>query len=165
MAFRSLTVAIASLALAADLRADDWPQWMGPTRDGVWAETGLVEQLPRTLKRKWSVPVKYGYAGPAVSAGRVYVSDFDGDGDFTPDPGKSNKIRGTERLFCLDSATGQEKWKWEHDVEYNLSYPAGPRATPTVVRDRVYFLGAMGNFVCLSAKRGEVEWEVDLRQA
>jgi outer membrane protein assembly factor BamB len=164
MTIRSTLTMLAVITLADGVHADDWPQWMGPTRDGVWAETGIVEKLPSTLKRKWSVPVKYGYAGPAVESGRVFVADFDGEGDFTPDPGKSNKIAGVERLICLDAATGQEKWKYEDKVEYNLSYPAGPRATPTVVRDKVYFLGAMGHLRCLSAKRGEVEWEIDLRE-
>ena len=49
---------------------------MGPNRDGVWAETGIVEKFPAGGPKKlWSVPVGGGYAGPAVAGGKVYVAD------------------------------------------------------------------------------------------
>src|SRR5512132_1860965 len=58
------------------LRADDWPQWLGPQRDAVWRETGIVEKLPADgLKYRWRVPIGGGYAGPAVAKGRVFVID------------------------------------------------------------------------------------------
>ena len=164
MVHRFALIAFMALAFAPQVRADEWPQWMGPTRDGVWAETGIVEKLPSKLTPKWRVPVNYGYAGPSVSGGRVYVADFEGDGDFTPNPGSKNKIAGKERVVCLNAKDGSELWKWEHDVEYNISYPAGPRATPTILRDKLFFLGAMGDLVCLDAKRGEVNWQIDLKK-
>ena len=56
--------------------ADDWPQWLGPKRDGVWRESGIIEKFPESgLKVKWRVPVHAGYSGPAVSGGRVYLTD------------------------------------------------------------------------------------------
>ncbi|MGL5096018.1 MAG: PQQ-binding-like beta-propeller repeat protein, partial [Planctomycetia bacterium] len=54
---------------------DDWPQWHGPKRDGVWREEGVVEKLPAKLTVKWRTPIGAGYAGPAVADGKVYVSD------------------------------------------------------------------------------------------
>ena len=64
------------LALAVSLRADDWPQWLGPQRDGVWRETGIVENLPTNgLKFRWRTPIGGGYSGPAVAKGRVYLMD------------------------------------------------------------------------------------------
>ncbi|MEM7561042.1 MAG: pyrrolo-quinoline quinone, partial [Planctomycetota bacterium] len=42
------------LCINSILRADDWPQWMGPNRDGVYAETGLVDSIPESgLKELW----------------------------------------------------------------------------------------------------------------
>src|SRR5687768_9735759 len=62
-----------ALALAPSAAADDWPQWMGPNRDGVWSETGIVERLPgEGPKVLWRSAVGGGYSGPAVSGGKVY---------------------------------------------------------------------------------------------
>src|SRR5215218_2825350 len=62
--------------VASGARADDWPQWLGPQRDGVWRETGIVDKFPPGgLKAKWRTPIGAGYAGPAVAAGKVYVTD------------------------------------------------------------------------------------------
>ena len=56
--------------------ADDWPQWFGPQRDGVWREAGIVEKLPEGgPELVWKAAIGNGYAGPAVSDGRVYVFD------------------------------------------------------------------------------------------
>ena len=70
-----LALFVASLAASTTL-ADDWPQWRGPIRDGVWKEQGVVEKFagPR-LKIRWRVPVAGGYSGPTVAGGRVYVMD------------------------------------------------------------------------------------------
>src|SRR5262249_42474646 len=68
--------------LPAALRADDWPQWLGPNRDGVWRETGLIEKFPAGGPPiVWRKPVAGGFAGPAVADGRVIVFDYDGVGD------------------------------------------------------------------------------------
>ena len=62
------------LSLAA--WADDWPQWRGPNRDGVWNETGIIETFPPGgLKITWRVPVGRGWSSPVVAQGRVYVTD------------------------------------------------------------------------------------------
>ena len=62
---------------ARPVRADDWPQWLGPKRDSVWHETGLVDRFPPGgPKVLWRVPVDGGFSGPAVAGGRVYVMDY-----------------------------------------------------------------------------------------
>src|ERR1700685_4212197 len=63
---------VAILCLASVTQADDWPQWMGPKRDNVWRETGLVESLPSQPKIVWRAPVAGGYSGPAVTGGKGY---------------------------------------------------------------------------------------------
>src|SRR5437867_1575687 len=58
------------------LRANDWPQWLGPKRDGVWRETGLIDKFPPGGPHVlWRTPIGTGYSGPAVADGRVYVMD------------------------------------------------------------------------------------------
>lgn len=143
--------------------ADDWPQWMGPRRDSVWRETGIVERFPAGgLKVRWRVPVAGGYAGPAVAGEKVFVTDYViKDGEVQNDPGARPELDGVERVLCLDAATGKTIWQHEYPRPYSISYPAGPRCTPAVDGDRVYTLGAEGNLLCLSVKSGEPLWGKD----
>ena len=70
---------------------------------------------------------------------------------------------GHERVLCLDELTGKELWKHEYRVTYTISYPSGPRCTPTVDGEHVYTLGAEGHLVCLRVRDGTVEWSKDLK--
>ena len=124
-----------SLLLAAHgpVRADDWPQWLGPQRDGVWRETGILDKFPAGgPKVRWRMPVGGGYAGPAVADGRVYVADrVLAPGVKDPDnPFKTSNSDGEERLWCLKESDGSVLWKKSYPCTYQLSYAAGPRATP-----------------------------------
>ena len=150
---------------AATARADDWPQWMGPNRDNVWRETGLVEKFPSGgPKVLWRTPINGGYAGPAVVGGKVFVSDFKPDAKLDEGNFKRDPSEGVETLMCLDEKTGTVIWKHSYPVKYAISYPAGPRCTPTVDGDRVYFLGAEGNFVWMDIAKGKPVWEKDLKK-
>jgi outer membrane protein assembly factor BamB len=145
--------------------ADDWPQWMGPHRDNVWREEGLLETFPAEGPRVvWRVPIAGGYAGPAVAAGRVFVTDYVTEADVKIANFERKSSTGSERVLCLDEATGRILWKHAYPVTYTIAYPAGPRCTPTVDGDRVYTLGAEGNLICFEAATGKILWERDLKK-
>ncbi len=149
------------------LRADDWPQWLGPQRDGVWRETGIIERFPANgLKVRWRVPIGAGYTGPAVANGRVYVMDrrLAKDSNNPASPWGRGEIPGTERVLCLNEADGKIRWQHEYDCRYTVSYAAGPRATPAVHDGKVYSLGAEGNLLCLDAEKGAVLWARDFKK-
>jgi outer membrane protein assembly factor BamB len=164
-AFVVAVLALCAVAPIPAVRGDDWPQWMGPQRDGVWRESGIVQAIPAAgLPVKWRVPVKGGYSGPAVADGRVYLADYDhGDGAVANSPNDRTQLTGRERLLCLDAATGTLLWKHEYDCPYAISYASGPRCTPTVADGKVYMLGAEGNLLCLDAKTGAVVWSKDFK--
>ncbi len=134
------------------LRADDWPQWRGPTRDGVWHETGLVEKFDAShLKPRWRVPISSGYSGPTVADGRVFVTD------------RVAEPKQIERVHCFDWKTGEKIWSHAYDCEYrDVGYTAGPRASVTIDAGRAYSLGAMGHFFCFDAASGKILWKLDL---
>jgi outer membrane protein assembly factor BamB len=153
---RLLSVTVTALAVAlatATLVAEDWPEIRGKGRLGVWTETGIVDKFPETgLHVLWRTPVRAGFAGPAVAAGRVFLMDFV----------ETQKPRGTERALALDEKTGKVLWTQEWGVDYRgISYGIGPRATPTVDDDRVYFAGADGKLLCLRAETGDIVWKKD----
>ena len=159
--FACCAIAIAPLPLPAD----EWPQWMGPQRDNVWREDGVLDALPAAGPRVvWRVPIAGGYAGAAVAGGPVFVTDYVTAADVTVANFERKASTGTERVLCLDEATGQLLWKHEYPVTYTIAYPAGPRCTPTVDGDRVYTLGAEGDLFCFDAATGKVVWSRDLKK-
>jgi outer membrane protein assembly factor BamB len=163
---RTLTAAVLAAAAGTAVAAD-WPQWMGPNRDAVWAETGIIDAFPAGgPKVLWKAPVGGGYAGPAVAGGKVYVADkVLKPGAAEPKNPFDTKIvtPTVERVLCLDAKTGKELWKHEYDCPYQVSYQAGPRCTPTVSGGKAYTLGTMGNLFCLDAETGKVVWSKDFK--
>jgi outer membrane protein assembly factor BamB len=131
--------------------ADQWPQWRGPNRDGVWAESGIIAEFSApVLPRKWSAPVSSGYSGPTVADGRVYVTD------------RQTQPQQIERVLCLDWQTGRTLWTHSYLCPYeSVSYTAGPRAAVSVDEGRAYVLGTMGHLHCLDAASGTVLWKKD----
>ena len=164
MSIRSYVIFLATLAFATFARADDWPQWLGPQRDGVWRETGIVNAFPADgLEIKWRTPVGWGYGGPAVADGKVFVMDYvKRSGDLINIPDGRSKLSGMERVLCLDAKSGELLWTHQYDRPYSISYAGGPRCTPTVADGKVYTLGAEGDLVCLDAQNGSVRWSKEL---
>jgi outer membrane protein assembly factor BamB len=143
------------MTIAFSATAEDWPEWRGKGRLGVWNETGVIDQFPANgLEIEWRVPVNRGFSGPAVRDGRIYITDF----------APASRLRGQERALCLDEKTGKILWTREWDADYTglmETYAIGPRATPTVDGERVYVVGAKGMLHCLDAKTGAVLWKTD----
>jgi outer membrane protein assembly factor BamB len=148
------------------VRADDWPQWLGPKRDGVWRETGLLDRFPKGGPEvRWRTPIENGFSGPAVADGRVYVMDRRRARDDKGNPLRPTRDKGfpgKERVLCLGEANGKVLWKHEYDCPYKVSFPNGPRCTPLVHKGKVYTLGTMGDLLCLDAAKGEVVWSKNL---
>lgn len=147
------TVAILATLAAAVSRAEDWPEFRGKGRLGVWNETGILEKFPEDgLKVFWRTPIRAGYAGPAVADGRVFVVDYL----------ETGSLKGKERALALDEKTGRILWTREWAIDYRgMLYAHGPRATPTVDGNRVYVLGADGKLFCLDVKTGTIVWKKD----
>ncbi len=137
----------------APIFAEDWPEWRGKGRNGIWTESGILDKFPeKGLTAVWRTPIHGGFAGPAVAAGHVFVTDFK----------RSSGKKGMERALCLDEKSGKILWTREWDADYQgISYDTGPRATPTVDGDRVYIVGGSGTLLCLNARTGDVIWRKD----
>ncbi len=133
--------------------AEDWPEFRGEGRLGIWRETGVLQTFPDDgLKVRWRTPIKAGYAGPAVVDGRVFVTDWE----------PTSGMQGIERALALDEATGDILWTQDWDADYaGISWEIGPGATPTVDDDRVYMLGRTGVLSAFAVDTGEILWRKD----
>ncbi len=167
------------LLVTMEAHAEDWTQWLGNRRDGVWRESGILEKFPEGgPKLLWKTSIGSGYSGPSISNGRVYVMDRieSGDSRTAKDLHEGNPpknynfvrklIAGKERMLCLDEKTGDVLWSHQWDCPYTTvaAYAIGPRVTPTVDGGRVYALGAEGNFFCFDSQNGKVLWQRDFKK-
>ena len=163
----ALLLVIVSLSVLCDqaFAQQDWNQWLGPQRDSVWREEGILTEIPADgLNVLWRAPIAGGFSGPAVSQDRVFVTDYKLiEGDQRNDPNKRSKLKGTERVHCLNAKTGDSIWTHELECDYNISYAMGPRTTPTVDGQRVYTVGAEGNLFCLNVEDGSEIWKKDIK--
>ena len=157
---RFLVAAAALLVIGSGaIRAEDWPEFRGKGRAGVWNETGILDKFPEGgLKVLWRTPIKAGMSGPSVVGGRVFITDF-AEGQF---------YRGTERALALDEKTGRVLWTREWAVDYSAAKITmmpwgGPTTTPTVDGDRVYVLGRTGTLLALTAATGDILWQREFK--
>ena len=147
---------VAAFLLAFAGRAEDWPQWRGPLRDGAWHEdVRLGSSAPANLKIAWRARVGPGWSSPVVAKGYVYVTDVE-----------IARHKAKERVLCFKADNGKLRWRHEYAVRYpNWAFdPAvgGPRATPIVHGGRLYTLGCLGDLFCLDAVTGRVLWKKGL---
>jgi outer membrane protein assembly factor BamB len=134
--------------------SQEWPDWRGINRDGIWKDSGIVKKFNNsTIARKWSVPCGPGYSGPTVAGGKVYLTD------------RIIKPEESERVLCLDASDGKIIWTHTYSCPYgSMSYPNGPRTSIVISNGKAYSLGTMGNLFCLDANTGSVLWKRDLNQ-
>jgi outer membrane protein assembly factor BamB len=146
---RSLPALVLALVVAPVFAAD-WPQFLGPSRNGHSTETGLARSFPKKGPPVvWEREVGEGYSGPVVAGGRLILFHRVGDEDL---------------VECLDAATGKPIWKFAYATEYSdrLGKGDGPRSTPLVAGKRVYTLAADGRLHCLDLEEGKKVWVRDL---
>jgi hypothetical protein len=132
----------------------DWPQWLGPWRNGISAETAFCTDWPSddpSPLKLWERPIGKGYSSLAVLGNRVYTMSGDGQ---------------QETVLCLDADTGAEIWKRSYPCVHQFTgdndYGPGPRSTPTIDGDRVYTVGITGIMYCRNALTGEPVWSREL---
>jgi outer membrane protein assembly factor BamB len=130
---------------AESVRSADWPQWRGPFRDGVTGGAGLATSWPAEgPPLLWKVRGGDGYSSLAIASGRVFTLMRD---------------CAEEVAICWDADRGSERWRFPYPGPgLSLPHGGGPRATPSVDGDRVYFLGAGGALHCLRVTDGRKVW-------
>jgi outer membrane protein assembly factor BamB len=146
---RCIALALAILIPTAS-RADDWPQFLGPQRNGISAEKNLAAVWPKHGPPVlWQRDVGEGFSGPVIAGDRLILFHRVGD---------------HEVVECLHATTGKPQWKFAYATNYSdaLGKGDGPRATPTIAGNRVITLGAAGVLTCLDLEKGTKMWSKPL---
>ena len=146
-----LTAVLLALLLPAPAWAQegDWPQWLGPQRDGSYDGPAIGADWPAAGPPEvWRRPVGEGFAGPAVADGRVLLF---------------HRVDGREVLEGLDAASGEPLWRHAAPTAYrdDFGFDEGPRAVPVAAGGRVFTFGAQGRLSAVDLETGALLWEVD----
>jgi outer membrane protein assembly factor BamB len=142
-----LLAALAVMSPAARAADADWPQWLGPNRDGT--APARVAAWKGDLPVLWRVPVGEGNSSPVVAGGLVFVH-------------AKVKDKDVEQVQALDAATGKVKWEQSYEkLPFKPLFGEGPRATPCVHDGMVYTLGNTGVLACWEAAAGKPVWKVE----
>jgi len=140
--------------VALGLQAADWPQYLGPGRDGVYPGEALTRAWPsdgpKVLWRKKNIGA--GMSGVVVAKGRAILF---------------HEVNRYDTIECLDAKTGKTLWENNYASSFVAGYgsAAGPRATPSIVGDRVYTMGGQGIVVCTDFATGKTVWKVDTQKS
>lgn len=133
------------------VQSDDWPQFLGPTRDGIYAGKVLSQKWPQSgLKVLWQRTVGQGFANPIVVGKTLILFHRVGDQDV---------------VEALATQDGTELWKFSYPTTYrdDFGFDEGPRASPAASQNHVYTYSAQGILHCLSLPKGRMIWRVDTR--
>ncbi len=150
--FRRFVVVACGILLVGVASAADWPQFLGPTRNGVTTETGLLttwdEKGPPVV---WDKEIGEGYSAPVVVGERLILF---------------HRVGNEDVVECFDAMNGKPKWRFAYPTAYEdaLGKGNGPRSTPTVADGKVYTLGAQGALYCLELDKGTKVWSHELHK-
>ena len=145
-------VAIVMFVLASDTLAQDWPQFFGRNRNGIYDGPALADDWdgegPPLI---WSQSVGEGFSGPVVADGRLILF---------------HRLSNREVVEAFDPLTGESLWQYDYPTTYrdDFGFEEGPRAVPVIVDGVVYTFGAQGQLHAVRLDTGEGVWSVDTMQ-
>jgi outer membrane protein assembly factor BamB len=137
----------------------EWPQWRGPNRDGISADTGLLKAWPKEgPKLLWEARgAGGGYSSLAVANGKVYTL---GDAPSTAED-------KDEYVVCLNAADGKQAWRTKVGPSFteqrNPNW-TGARSTPTVDGELLYTIAPQGEIICHETAGGKERWRKNLKK-
>jgi outer membrane protein assembly factor BamB len=151
MTRHTLLAALLPLLGCSLLRAADWPQFLGPVRNGVSIEAVADRFPPGGPKVVWKKDIGQGFSGPVVAAGKLILF---------------YRLSDKETVECLDAHTGAHVWISDYPTHYqdDFGFDEGPRATPTIADGKIFTFGAEGMLSCWEFSNGKRVWQIDTKE-
>jgi len=149
---KTLCLCASVATFAFPIFAADWPQFLGPNRNGISSETNLATVWPHDGPPiLWQKNVGQGFSGPSVASGKLILF---------------HRLNDKETVECLNAKTGDPIWKFDYPTSYqdDFGFDEGPRATPTIADGKVFTFGAEGELHCLDFATGKKLWSVDCKK-
>jgi outer membrane protein assembly factor BamB len=131
-------------------RADDWPQFRGPNRDGISAEKNWLDHWPNQGPAiLWTGHTGLGFSSVVVGSGRLFTL------------GHADEM---DTVYCFEALTGKSLWKYSYPSELgDKFYEGGVTGTPTIDGDRVFVLNRWGDLFCFEAASGKIVWQRNIQ--
>ncbi len=142
------TVMFLLLVFALNVRAQDWPQYLGPNGNSKTTQEGLLRSWPAEGPEVlWTTDVGIGFGGSVIKDGKAYLLDRDDEyGDY---------------MRCFDLNTGEELWKYGYEAPGSVEFP-GSRSVPVVDDTHVYSCGPNGDLYCFDVNTHQPVWNVNI---
>ena len=143
---------VLALVLGAQAIAADWPQVLGPGRNGVYDGPALSETWGASGPRvAWRRQIGQGLSGPVVVQNRVILF---------------HRVSDREIVEAIDAAGGRTLWQYAYPTSYrdDFGFDEGPRAVPVVADGVVYTFGAEGQLHAVDLASGKKIWSVDTQR-
>ncbi len=140
-----ITTTLLLVTFAAHLKAQDWPQFLGPERNSTSPQKGILRTWPATGPEVlWNTDLGAGFGGPVIKDGKAYLLDRDDKyGDY---------------MRCFDMETGKELWKYGYEAPGSVEFP-GSRSVPVVDDKYVYSCGHNGDLYCFDLNTHQPVWK------
>jgi outer membrane protein assembly factor BamB len=151
MLTKLLQISAACLLLTQTASAGDWPQFLGPTRNGVYSGPALAATWPSDGPRVvWQKQVGNGFSAPVIAKGRLILF---------------HRLENKEVIESMEPAAGNGQWRFDYVTAYvdDFGFDPGPRATPCVADGKVYTFGADGMLHCLDIENGKKIWSANTK--
>src|SRR5215203_761959 len=148
----SIAIFVVAFAFSLAVAAQDWPQILGPNRNGIYTGPEIVPSFPRTGPPPlWQRDIGAGFAGPAVVADRLVLF---------------HRVNNRETVEAMDALTGKTIWSFDYPTSYrdDFGFDEGPRGVPVIAGGRVFTHGADGMLHGIDFASGKMLWSVDTRK-